>query len=682
MKSRTPLIIATLAVLAVAGAVFVLSGGESGGDAGSEALHRGATGADGLPTFKADAPAARAEPRALVDAATPQPVDAAPGGSSDGASSAAATRPTGPTRTVSGRILRASDNTPIGAVMVEGHGDADGPPSDSALSAEDGSFRLRLLPLDATRLTLKSAGSQAHQEFPLPPGKDDLTDQELVFDSGFRIAGLVSDSKGTPLAGAQVDAEAAKAVTGPDGRFVLRDVAPGDAPNVKVAARATAHTRETADVLVPHSPTEMPTVELKLNGAGRIAGQVTVSNGAPAAGTDVEVILQMVADDQSHTVSELSATCGDDGRFDIEHVPAGNYLLQAGEHAGLVDQGADSIARVMRLRKDAIAQASGTQSVPLFTWIPDVAVVEDQTTRLDIVLPAGSTLGGRVVDDGGSPVTDASVELRRCIRWPAPGMNGSSISISDDTYIETKGSGDGKGQASMTRAEGKLQTDASGRYEFTGLGPGERALTVTVPGGHLAPAARDVVLHADERMDTVDFVLSAGLTLRARVTDPAGRPLAGVAVYIAELDTNSISDKDFAGNSDVDGWIETHGLTPGKKRITMSLKGYSYLWDEVDPAASARVFVLKPSPRLRGVVVDASTGDPVAAYALKVQFGGSWMQSDTQPHPDGAFEEDVADDAHCTVTIDAPGYEPLTVEDVVPSQTAVTPAQFRIVRKT
>jgi hypothetical protein len=293
----------------------------------------------------------------------------------------------------------------------------------------------------------------------------------------------------------------------------------------------------------------------------------------------------------------------------------------------------------------------------------------------------GAVIAGRVLDDAGRPVAGARMQLQRRAHWPAPGMNGSSIMVTDGLSVDSRGSGDGQGTTTMTRDLGLVRTDDRGRYEFHGLSAGEHHLSVSDASNLLAPAERELVLRGDERLESVDFALSAGLTLRTRIVDPDGRPLAGAAVYISALDNNAIGGKDLVGKSGADGWFETHGLSPGKKHISISLTGYGYLYDEFDPAAPPPSYTLKPAPKLHGVVVDANTGEPVPAYSLKIEYTNSTMMTDVQPHEGGSFDEDIGDDEACSVTVGAPGYASLTIGNIVPSTTVNRPVQFRLVRQ-
>jgi protocatechuate 3,4-dioxygenase beta subunit len=686
MTSRTLLVVAGLVVIAVAGAAILLATGDSGGEAGSGA-HSRADSTAALPSFQSDV-AGRPESREQIAKPVEVP-HAAPSGAGAAESAAAAAAPDfGPLRKLSGKITRASDSTPLGGVVLGWSAEfthltlADGQSPPTAISAENGAFHFEV-PVSTRQITLTLPANGATADYPLVPGKDDL-DVDIVFDSGFRIEGHVTDGNLTPIAEADVEAGGAKAKTGNDGHFQLRDVWSGKQPMVKVKAAAPMRTRGEEDVLVPRSPAEIQGADLKLLGAGGIGGMVSYSNGVPAPGASVEVVLRMQPDGVGDTLPDLSAQSNEQGLYSVEHVPAGHYLVQAAEASSRKPHIADDgTAKVASRHSDGQndGEALGTLQLPLGMWMQDVAVEEGQNTRLDVVLPVGAVIAGRVLDDAGRPVADARVNLQRRSHWPAPGMNGHSIMTTDGLSVDSRGEGDGQGTTTMLRDLGLVRTDDRGRYEFHGLSGGEHHLVVTDSSNLLAPVERDLVLRGDERLESVDFTLTAGLTLRTRIVDPDGRPLAGAAVSISALDTNAISSKDLVGKSGADGWFETHGVSPGKKHISISLNGYGYLYDEFDPAAPPSSFTLKPAPKLHGVVVDAATGEPVPAYSLKIEYTNSTMMTDVQPHEGGTFEEDVGDDASCRVTIGAPGYAPLTLENIVPSTTVNRPVQFRLVRQ-
>ncbi|MBM3985770.1 MAG: carboxypeptidase regulatory-like domain-containing protein, partial [Planctomycetes bacterium] len=280
----------------------------------------------------------------------------------------------------------------------------------------------------------------------------------------------------------------------------------------------------------------------------------------------------------------------------------------------------------------------------------------------------------------GRPVAGARVALRRVARWPAPGINGHWISSGAGVLIDSRG-GDGQGQTTLRTDEADQETDERGEYAFEGLAEGERVVEVRVADGHLAPQVRTVLVRAGTRHAATDFVLYEGLTLRALVVDQQGRPLEGASVHVAEESAQAVTSEDLSATSGADGWFEVRGLSPGNKTLTVFLDGYTTAWRRFETASPPARIELQPSLRLRGEVVDAATGQPIEAFALRLEFEGTSMITDAQPHPGGLFEDDVPGDVRCQVTVSAPGYEPLTLTDLLPSSTSLAPARFRLLRQ-
>ena len=700
MNRKVLLVVVVLAALAGLGVVALLwaDSAAPGAAPASAAQHAGKPSA-ALPTFRDDTPAPERAPQTL---------QAAPTAAGDVAPSQATPEPqaphiSGPTRTVTGRVVRASDGTPmedidvayreraappaegVAARVQQADADATGDKADATdwntlattKTAADGTFSLDV-PEAAERLSLST--SRRTQEVDLPGGERGARSLEIVFDSGFRVAGRVVDEAGAPLVGASVDvAKQSEGVTDEAGRFLLKDIAPEDRETV-VEARAWApwRVRTKADVIVPRDVTELPQVELRLVGSGRVEGRVTHADGSPVVMATVDVAFRMETGGGNEPTQDMSTTTNEHGAYDIDHVPAARYLVRAGGrsmsllsmayHVESNGQGGAGLAAGGTQPGDPVPEA----------WVQDVVVSAGQVTRLDIVLPAGALLAGRVLDAGGAPVPGAHVLLERRARWPAPDINGSSVMTTEGLSIETRG-GDGKGETVVKLQEARADADEHGHFEFPGLGAGERMLVATDPDRRFAPAQRSIVLGGDERLASFDLVLSAGLVLRSRVTDPDGHPIEGATIYVKETSSSRFGAAgDPEAHSGADGFFEASGLSPGKKTISISHQGYASIYEPVDPESPPAAYVMQPSPRLHGEVVDALTGQPVEAFGVTIAKENSIMQQGVVSRPGGTFVEDVEDDERCDVTIDAPGYETLTLDKVQPSATALTPMRFRL----
>ncbi len=658
MSRNVVLVVAGLGLMAGLGLSLLLSGDDDAQP--GAALVRPATAADarGLPTFTAEG-GPEATPESLAhEAGAVEEVDAEP----DARHAHAA----GPVRRVQGRVQRLSDGTPLEDLHVTVVGSDKTRTTPSTTTGADGTFELVDAPVGCDSLVLSTGHAGASHTEPLEPGAGDITGLEITFDSGFILRGVVLDAAGAPLADAQVDVGRRREGQADDaGRFALRDVfAEPDERVLEVRAWAAWHERATAEVLVPRSSTESPFVELRLAGSGRLAGRVTWTDGTPAIGAQVGIGYLMAPDGDSREIEGLDTSTDEDGRYDIDHVPVGRFLVSAGR--GTLPPGAEPGSQAGR--------------VPLELWIPDVDVAAGRVTTLDIVLPPPAAIAGRVLDVAGRPVTGARVALRRVARWPAPGINGHWISSGAGVLIDSRG-GDGQGETVLRTDEAEAETGEQGEYAFEGLAEGERTVEVRVAEGRLAPQLRTVLVRAGTRHEATDFVLFEGLTLRAQVVDPQGRPLEGASVHVAEESDHAITSEDLAATSGADGWFELRGLSPGTKNLSVHLDGFTGAWQSFEPENPPTRIVMQPSLKLRGEVVDAATGQPLEAFALRLEFEHTTMVTDAQPHDGGLFEEDVPGDVRCKVTVSAPGYEPVTLDDLLPSSTAVAPARFRLLRQ-
>ncbi|HEX6884191.1 MAG TPA: sigma-70 family RNA polymerase sigma factor, partial [Planctomycetota bacterium] len=219
-------------------------------------------------------------------------------------------------------------------------------------------------------------------------------------------------------------------------------------------------------------------------------------------------------------------------------------------------------------------------------WIP--LVFDDTgTARVDVALPDGIEVRGRVVEAGsGRPIPGARV---------------------------------GEGWTFRRSAE----TDAHGEYVLPGFGvSGVQELHVQASGfGRVQraslPAAVDGVLR-------VDFELPRGRLVRGRVLDPEGRPLAGayVAAVASEQGAEGQRAEWLSGRTDVAGRFEIAGLTPEIRHCLLaSAEGldtrvYDFPASEsTEPELDLGDLQLAPPAVLAGTVQDEK-GRPLAGVEV------------------------------------------------------------------
>lgn len=125
-----------------------------------------------------------------------------------------------------------------------------------------------------------------------------------------------------------------------------------------------------------------------------------------------------------------------------------------------------------------------------------------------IVSPSGPGVTGVVVDPAGRPISGAAVEL-------APTATSHEVGVRILNGAEEP--------APAARA----QSDAKGRFVLRASAPGLYRLVVRAPGKVAAERAPLIVCE-DSELDPVELADDVGSTIR--ITDPAGRGLAGVWV--------------------------------------------------------------------------------------------------------------------------------------------------------
>lgn len=306
-------------------------------------------------------------------------------------------------------------------------------------------------------------------------------------------------------------------------------------------------------VQVPEGPTVSRTVELGEDtlsatldlalGTSTVRGRVLRADGQPMTGAWVTL---EAAGEEGDAMGRMRAqkVTASDGTFEAGGLEAGRYLVRvnSGEHA-------QHLGEPFGLAEGATHDAG------------------------DIRLAAGVTLSGRVTDDTGKPVEDATVSLR-----DARGRSVFSFSMAT--------------------------TGSDGRYDVNGLEAG--AYTVRFEARGLAPDERPVTLGASG--GTLDGVLSRGGTLQVLVEDDAGRPVAGARVTLLDargqpvtrtLSLVTIFEGD-RGVTDASGRTTLPDLAPGTYRASAAREGGpggEAVAASVAPGGSAAVRLVLPGPR-------------------------------------------------------------------------------------
>jgi len=256
---------------------------------------------------------------------------------------------------------------------------------------------------------------------------------------------------------------------------------------------------------------------------------------------------------------------------------------------------------------------------------------------LDLKFPSPATLRGRVVDDRGQPIAGTRLEIRDCDPIPADGYPNEQ-SFNSHTFER---SFDALNEPAVVPPAIKVrQTNADGRFEFTGLPPDCRfSIDVRPPG-------------------------FSTRSISAATSDQRRRGLQGLPILVGDIQLTFVRPRDVpvlvlygdsrkpAPNVFVDGsqkeassW-QTSGndgratlrLPPGEFKLSLlPATGSPYLMTDgtfqvpESPPKEPIVVLLRPAAVVEVRVVDADTGQGVADVDL-------WSEKTFRRSPDSPPE--------------------------------------------
>jgi EmrB/QacA subfamily drug resistance transporter len=226
---------------------------------------------------------------------------------------------------VIGQVL-AADGRPLGDAVLT-LADLTGRQLDSARTGPDGGYRL--LPPDNGTYLLICASDRFQPSVSTVTVAGETARRDITLAGASLIVGMVGvEGHQAPLPAATValiDAGGqviAATVSGPDGRYELSDLPPGD---YTLTGTKTGH-RPWARAV--HVAEAMPLrADIELQSSGRFAGVVrAASTGRPVGEATVTLL-----DEQGGVVATVITA--DDGRYELDDVPAGRYTLIASGYA-------------------------------------------------------------------------------------------------------------------------------------------------------------------------------------------------------------------------------------------------------------------------------------------------------------------------------------------------------------
>jgi hypothetical protein len=184
----------------------------------------------------------------------------------------------------------------------------------------------------------------------------------------------------------------------------------------------------------------------------------------PAAGAESPVTPPAAGQREAPHLQVVRGSSGMDGRFRIDGVPAGDYLVVA-LVPGYVMPGAS-----------ADVDATEEQLKSLIAALPAVHIGEGQVGSVNLTLHRGAVISGRVQFADGSPATGWGVRwepaestlYRADLRMKVPSQSRQVLGFFDPFGEGPKG----------------VSTDDEGRYRISGLPPGKYVVTTIISLDH------------------------------------------------------------------------------------------------------------------------------------------------------------------------------------------------------
>jgi hypothetical protein len=275
----------------------------------------------------------------------------------------------------------------------------------------------------------------------------------------------------------------------------------------------------------------------------RLAGSAAIEATLRAGAERVEGLsVTAVALDAASQLNPTAALELGAGRYRMAPLPAGRYEVRV---------------------EDGINPGVASESVEL---------ASGAKVQLEIKLDRTGKIGGRVIDDRGSPVADA---------W---------VTIIADTLVAARGASTQRA-AFATLLPGRVLTDAQGEFSFERLlGEATYTLEVSVPGTGAAKA-RAVKAGATQ----LELVLHTVGSVAGRVEGVCGKGSAHpVTIQTQSLDTGQMLAPT---RTSPEGTFLVRGVAPGAVRVT------AYCEHPVGLVLGVATAQLAPGQKLEGVTV-------------------------------------------------------------------------------
>ncbi len=238
--------------------------------------------------------------------------------------------------------------------------------------------------------------------------------------------------------------------------------------------------------------------------------------------------------------------------------------------------------------------------------IVDLELETDEDRDLGtIVLRPAIEIRGTVHDARGVALAGARIQL-------VPNLAMTGISVESVKQMLDALEIDDEALAERT-------SDEKGEFLFAGVATGTYALIAAAEGCQTAYSRR-LTLQPGQAREEVDFVLGPACTLRGRVTDAEGRGLGGAIVSVLPTGNDFPSlFRTLKSVTDASGAYELTTLPQGRLMVMCRKEGLAPFGDNLQVEPETKLDIrLTPGWRLHGIVLDATTNQPIEGVELAV----------------------------------------------------------------
>ena len=579
--------------------------------------------------------------------------------------------------TLSGSVVNGNGKTPAKGIIiqVEHHENRHSQSPDAfvvkKVTGDDGRFSIDLSETKQQYM-LFVADEKGHVFTGYAHAGESTNYGTIVLQRGCSLSGLVRDTEGKPLADAEVILdirlqkytcshyiEAARTRASAKGEFTFPDLSPAE---YSYRAASPLFAAKSGTCQVSEDPAY---VEIRMEKPTTIKGRILDDQGKPVVGIKVTagpdmnaesdaqgnyVIRNVIAGNIGLSVSgkgyvakegrNMTVKCGKGTEVtkDITVVAAGVLKLRLElSEAGItlpaeLSISVESQRGIQRNYFSQYYQAGVQDSMAVFSNIPpgkyqirirnddlsqtstNATIIAGQETQQTLRLAKVLSLTGKVVDESGNPVNNASVALQA---------------------VSEKGAGGSRSGFDMPAPdEWKHATsDAKGEFKVGGLKPGKRDITVT----HQDFASTNRILDVIEgKLSLEPFVMMKGLKISGSVLEADGKPARNIAVeatvQVTASDARTMR-RSFSGSKRAEvgenGTFAISGVDPGKYRLqftdTESRQTEATL-ESVEAGTDDAMVSLSRKHAITGTVTDAA-GKPLkgARFQATKQQGGQTM---------------------------------------------------------